>query len=129
MIRRLTRYAIVGMLATMTHIGILVVLVEAFHQEPVFSSTVGFMVALVFSYFLNRNWTFQTNLAHSYALTRYVIISLFGLLLNSGIMYLTVNILGWWYLLGQFTVILIVPASNFWLNSSWSFRTIERAAG
>jgi putative flippase GtrA len=129
MIRKITRYAIVGFLGTLTHIGILVALVEALHQEPVFSSTVGFMVALVLSYFLNRNWTFQTNLGHSYALTRYVIISLLGLLLNSGIMYLTVNILGWWYLLGQFTVILIVPASNFWLNSSWSFRTIERAAG
>jgi putative flippase GtrA len=129
MIRKITRYAIVGILGTLTHIGILVALVEAFHQEPVFSSTVGFMVALVISYFLNRNWTFQTNLGHSYALTRYVIVSFLGLLLNSGIMYLTVNILGWWYLFGQLTVILLVPASNFWLNSSWSFRTIERAAG
>ena len=119
----------VGLVGTIAHFGILTVFVEAFRQDPLLGSTVGFMVALTASYYLNRLWTFQSHRAHTYVLPRYTIVSLVGLGLNTSIMFLTVRILDWWYLLGQLTVIGIVPISNFLLNLYWSFGEIGTSQG
>ena len=68
MIRKFTKYATVGLFGALTHIGILVAFVELLNQNPVLSSTVGFIVALAVSYYLNHCWTFQSDRGHIYAL-------------------------------------------------------------
>ena len=123
---KLIKYSAVGVLGTLTHIIILVTFVELFNQDPVLSSTCGFIIVVVISYYLNHFWTFQSDRCHLYSFPRYVIVSLLGLSLNTGIMYLTVNILNWWYLSGQMIVIIIVPISNFILNYFWSFGYIKK---
>ena len=120
-ISKFTKYATVGVIGTCTHIGILTLLVELLHKDPVLSSMVGFIVVLLVSYYLNHSWTFESSVKHYYALPRYSIVCIVGLSLNTGIMYLTINILCWWYLWGQMSVILVIPLSNFIFNYYWSF--------
>lgn len=102
--------------------GMLVALVEILSLDPVFSSVVSFVFILIGSYYANRYWTFRSDRGHSYSLPRYIIVSLSGLSLNTGIMFLTVNILGWWYMFGQLIAIFVIPLSNFMLNFYWSFK-------
>ncbi|MER3423902.1 MAG: hypothetical protein C4293_12380, partial [Nitrospiraceae bacterium] len=64
---------------------------------------------------------FRSSEDHGYALLRFVIVSCAGLLLNTGIMHFCVAVLGWTYVWGAFSVIVIVPVSNFLLNAYWTF--------
>jgi putative flippase GtrA len=122
MIKMFTRYATVGAIATFVYMAILVALVEILKLDPVPGSVISFIFILIGSYYANRSWTFRSGRGHLYSLPRYIAVSLTGLSLNTGIMYLTVNILGWWYISGQMIAIFVVPLSNFILNFCWSFR-------
>jgi putative flippase GtrA len=122
MLKKFTKYATVGAIATLIYMGMLVALVEVFGLDPVWSSVISFIFILIGSYFANQNWTFRSGRGHLYSLPRYIAVSLSGLSLNTGIMYVTVNILGWWYIFGQVVAIFVVPLSNFLLNFYWSFR-------
>ena len=120
--RKIVRYAVVGVIGTIIHFGILTLLVERFRGEPVTSSTIGFIITVIVSYLLNHRWTFRSDRGHGSALPRYVIVSVTGMVLNSGIMYLTVHVFGLYYILGQCLVVVVVPITNFALNYRWSFR-------
>lgn len=116
------QYGIVGILGTVTHMGVLTFLVEFFGVKPLIASTTGFFITLIESYLLNYYWTFKARTSHSQAIGRYFTVSVFGLLLNTIIMYLTVNYFGIWYLYAQMLVILVVPLSNYLLNKMWTFQ-------
>ena len=120
--RKIIRYAVVGVIGTAVHFGVLAALVELFGVEPVTSSTIGFIVTVIVSYVLNHRWTFRSDRGHRSALPRYIIVSITGMLLNTGIMFLTVHVFGLWYILGQCLVVVVVPITNFALNYRWSFR-------
>jgi putative flippase GtrA len=122
MLKKFTKYATVGAIATLIYMGILVALVEILQLDPVLSSVIAFIFILIGSYYANRSWTFRSNRTHGYTFPRYIMVSLSGLLLNTGLMFLTVNILGWWYISGQMIALAAVPLSNFILNFYWSFR-------
>lgn len=118
---RILRYAVVGVLGTAIHFGVLVALVEWAAVDAVLASAVGFFVTLMVSYVLNHRWTFESRAPHGAAFGRYAAVSLLGLGLNSLIMYLAVHIFGLWYILAQALVVIVVPAVNYLLNRSWTF--------
>lgn len=122
MIGKLVKYSIVGIFGTVLHIGVLVFFVEVLKRDPLLSSAVGFLVTSIVSYLLNYLWTFRSNQYHKHAFPRYLLVCLTGLSLNSAILFITVNILGWWYMIGQAIAVILVPLSNFLLNYSWSFK-------
>jgi len=121
LVGRFFRYGLVGVTGTVVHMGTLVVLVEIFLIKPLFASTTGFILALMTSYILNRTWTFKVKKKNSKYFIKYAMVSLLGLLLNNFIMYITVYLFKWWYLLGQMSVITIVPVINFILNNFYTF--------
>ena len=121
------RYAVVGVIGTAIHFGVLAVLVELAALDAVLASAAGFLVTLMVSYVLNHRWTFESSAPHGATFGRYAAVSLLGLGLNSMIMYLAVNIFGLWYILAQALVVIVVPAVNYTLNRSWTFRSHPRA--
>ena len=121
---QVARYVIVGGLGTATHLAILTLCVEWLSLDAVLGTIAGFLGALSVSYALNHCWTFQSRRPHLSSLWRYVTVSFAGLMLNTGMMYALVSFLHWWYLTAQFSVILIVPISNFLMNRYWTFSSI-----
>ena len=119
--RPVVRYIIVGGAGTAIHLAILTLSVELFAIDAVIGSVIGFVGALLVSYLLNHYWTFQSRRSHLSSLSRYVTVSLLGLALNTGMMYVLINIFKLWYFAAQLCVILVVPAVNFLLNSNWTF--------
>lgn len=121
------KYGVVGVLGTLLHFAVLVALVEWARIHPVGASAIGFIVVLLVSYLLNQYWTFQYSPSGWKPLLKYTVVSGFGLLLNSGIMYTAVDLLHWNYLIGQCLVVAAVPVSNFIFNYYWTFRQTERS--
>ncbi|WP_282939562.1 GtrA family protein [Paenibacillus sp. RC67] len=121
-IKLILKYGIVGVLGTLLHFAVLVALVEWARMQPVWASAIGFIVVLLVSYLLNKYWTFQDSPSGWRPLVKYTVVSGFGLLLNSGIMYTAVDLLHWNYLIGQCFVVIAVPISNFIFNYYWTFR-------
>ncbi|WP_202079779.1 GtrA family protein [Caldalkalibacillus salinus] len=116
-------YGMVGVLGTLIHFGVLILFVELFNQGPVLSSTIGFIVTLIVSYYLNQKYTFKIkSTQHTKLFTKYTIVSCSGLILNGLIMYLAVQILSFHYMLGQAIVVFILPLTNFILNNLWTFK-------
>ena len=115
------KYAIVGVLGTLTHLGLLYVSVEFLHFTPLPSSSTAFIWVVLQSYWLNRNWTFQSDKKHAITLLRYIIVSVVGFLTNLLIMFVMISVLELWYMFAQLVTILVIPATNFLLNKYWTF--------
>ena len=120
-IKLMIRYGMVGLLGTILHFSSLIVLVKFAGFDPVPASALGFILVLVVSFFLNKFWTFRSKNGGVKKFFRYTGVSLIGLALNTGVMFLTVHMLKWNYLVGQCLVIVVVPISNYLLNSLWTF--------
>ena len=126
---RFVRYSVVGVFSVVLYYVSLVFLVEVMKLNPTLASAYAFALILLIAYILNYYWTFQSQNRHTYAIPRFIVTSLLGLLLNSGVMFVSVEILGLWYLVGASIGIIIGPVSNFILNSNWSFAELDRTSG
>jgi putative flippase GtrA len=98
--RQFSRFLAVGVATTIVHYGVLIVLVEAWGVHPVWGTSAGFIVAVLFSYLLNRRYTFEELPTFGTGLLKYYASVTMGLVLNAG----TVAVLTAWgahYLLAQ----------------------------
>jgi len=119
---RMLRHLIVGGVATLLYLTLMVLLVEYLNMHPVLAACLAILILEVFYYTANWFWVHEPTLGHQSAIARYIVTTLVILGLNSGIMALTVDVLGLWYVWGLGAIVLIVPITNFLLNFYWVFR-------
>ena len=118
----MVRYGVVGVIGASIHFGTVILLVEEFRLNPVFSTAAGFSIVVAISYILNKHWTFKiVSKGKSYRFLKYIVVSCLGFGINVSIMYYVVNIAHWSYILGQSIVTVVIPVSNFTLNKFWTF--------
>jgi putative flippase GtrA len=115
------KYFVVGILGTATHLSLLYLAVEFFAFSPLLGTSVAFIWVVIQSYFLNRNWTFQSDKKHTSTLPRYLIVSGIGFMTNFLLMFFMLEVLGLWYMFAQILTALVVPLMNFLLNKYWTF--------
>ncbi|WP_109471673.1 GtrA family protein [Ornithinimicrobium cavernae] len=119
---RLLRYAVAGGLSALTHVGTLTVLVETGLASPVVASTIGFVLSIVVSYSLQKAWVFSSTAAHRTTLPRFLVATAVGLLLNAAVLALGTEVLSVHYVLVQAVALVLIPLSNYLINSLWTFR-------
>jgi putative flippase GtrA len=122
MINRLCRYFLIGGFGTVLYISIVTVLVEFVELDPTLSSFGAFLCSIVAAYIPNHYWVYESTRNHSYCFPRFVTVSGAGLLISTGIMYFTVNILDSSYMWGELFVTIVIPLNNYLLNSYWTFK-------
>jgi putative flippase GtrA len=120
---RALRHLIVGGIATLLYMGLVSLQVELFKLHPVLATCMAFLLMEIFLYLINRLWVYQSTGGHGAAIARYLVVIAVALGLNSGIMALTVDVLGLWYVWGLIGTTLILPPTNFLLNFYWAFRS------
>jgi len=118
-------YVVVGALGTIGYVCVLKMFVDGLKQEPVMSSGISFILIVIATYLGNYFWTFQSSSHHFVVLPGFAGIALIGFVLNVAIMYLSVDVLGLWYLVGALMTVLVVTLSNFVLHVYWSFRILD----
>ncbi|RMG53794.1 MAG: GtrA family protein [Gammaproteobacteria bacterium] len=119
---RLFRYGMVGASGTALHYAVLIMLVQLFGIDPVWATTAGALCGALLNYHLNYHWTFASRRPHREALSRFMLVAGSGLLLNTGLMALLVDGLGWYYLVAQVLTTALVFFWTYLANAFWSFR-------
>ena len=122
------RFAVVGVNTAMLHYGILFVLVQWAGLDSTLASSLGFVVAVSFNYFMHYYWTFSFGtdadpVPHGRALVRYACMIAGGFLLNALVMYTSTDFFAWHYLLAQLLAFAVVISWNFTLANAWVFRS------
>ena len=114
-------FAGVGAIGTLGHYTILIVLVQFWAVDPVFASSIGFIVGALINYILNYHFTFQSDKRHSEALTKFLIVATIGAGMNGSIMYSGVENTNINYLAVQIFATCVVLLWNFVVNKLWTF--------
>jgi putative flippase GtrA len=116
------RFGIVGVLTALVHYGLLYAGVELAGLPATLASSVGFLVAVVFNYFMHYNWTFGEPAPHGRTLRRYLVMISCGFLINAGVMLIGENLGSLHYLLVQALALVAVVLWNFVVSNTWVFR-------
>lgn len=115
-------YIFVGVIGTIAHTGTLWMLTEKLDIDPLLSSTAGFLISLIISYYLNSILTFKRGFHINFFL-KYLIVSSMGLVVNLSILFTVEHIFLMNYMIGQVIAIVVVPIINFALNKYWAFNS------
>jgi putative flippase GtrA len=114
-------FAGLGVIGTLGHYTILIVLVQFWAVDPVFASSFGFVAGAVINYILNYQFTFQSDKRHAEALTKFFIVATIGAAINGTIMYIGVENTNINYMIVQIFATCVVLLWNFVLNKLWTF--------
>ena len=114
-------FAGLGIIGTLGHYTILIVLVQFWAVDPVFASSFGFVVGAIINYILNYHFNFQSDKRHTEALTKFLIVAIIGAAINGFIMYIGIENTQINYLIVQIFATCVVLLWNFVLNKLWTF--------
>lgn len=119
------RYAVAGGTSVVTHLIVLILLVEAFAVEKGIASTIGFLTAIPVNYALQHRFVFDRTGRHWRFFSRYVAVTLAALGLNAALFLLGINVLGFHYLPTQIVVIGLIFVLNFHVNRAFTFNDLR----
>lgn len=117
----------IGVIGTLAHYTTLITLVQMAGVTPVLASAGGFVLGALVNYVLNYRYTFRSNSRHHEAIIKFFTIALVGLVLNTLIISLAIDILSLHYLLAQVIATGLVLIWNFTGNRWWTFREATNA--
>ena len=112
---QIVKFCIVGGIATLIDFVFLYIFREFCHFSVLFSNTLSFCISVIYNYIASVKWVFNVNKDKD-AKKQFVIFvtfSIFGLLLNDLIMWLSVDYLDIYYLLAKIIATFIVMIFNF----------------
>jgi putative flippase GtrA len=119
---RLLRYGVAGGLSMFTHVGTLTLLVEAVGMRPVWASSIGFALSVLVSYSLQKWWVFASGSRHRSAIPKFLVATCVALLLNAAVIAIGTDVLHVHYVAVQVVALVLIPVSNYLINSLWTFR-------
>ena len=121
LVRQITFFVGVGLMATAVHYVVLISAVQLFHASPVPSALLGYCCGGFVSYNLNRRHTFASDRPHGEAVWRFAIVAGVGFLLTFLFMGLLVDRWHQPYLLAQVATTGCVMFWTFAANRFWTF--------
>jgi putative flippase GtrA len=123
---KFVRFVGVGAIATAIQYVILIVLMQVGIASATIASGAGFVLSGIANYFMNYHFTFGSRRAHTEAASRFMLVAVVGLILNTVVMAVGTKMLPVHYLVVQVLATGIVLLWNFLGNHLWSFRDTEQ---
>ncbi|MDW7646141.1 MAG: GtrA family protein [Desulfuromonadales bacterium] len=120
--RQFLVFSAVGAVGTTSHFVVLFLLVQFAGTPPVPASVAGFVVGAVVNYWLNYLITFRSHKPHGPTFTKFLVVALVGLGLNTLIM--AIGTMWLYYLFSQALATGLVLVWNFLCNRFWTFKEI-----
>lgn len=117
----LIRFGMVGIIASLTHFSIVVLLVQYHILSPLTANIAAFLTAFQVSYWGHREWTFRSVCRHRVAFPRLFGIQIVLLIVSEGLFYLLLKI-PIPYQMALFFVIITMPALSFFSSQRWVFK-------
>jgi len=122
MIRQFVRFGLIGVVSTLVHVAVALILHHFFGFSPLWSNAMAFMTAWMVSYVGNWVWTFEAATTHSHSAPRFFIVAAGGFALNQLIVLITSEWWGWPFWLALVPVVMIVPLVGFIASRYWAYR-------
>lgn len=121
LIEQFLKFGVVGVVATVIDFGIMIALTEWAGWDPVLSAGISFVVSLIFNYLASMRFVFthRDDLSRSREMAIFVVLSLVGLAINEGLMWLGVNVLALNYVLVKVAATCVVMLWNFASRKRW----------
>lgn len=112
---QLVKFGVVGILATALDYGIMVILTEWAGVYYLFSSTISFMLSLLFNYVCSMRFVFERKKGQSRGkeLVIFSVLSLMGLVLNQAVLWLLVERQHIYYMVSKAAAAVLVMGWNF----------------
>jgi len=118
---RFVKFLAIGLVSTLIHFLVLTVLFKIFEWPIVLATVLAFFTSLIFSYLLNRGFTFASKIQHHIGLPKYLLVTGLGLFWNIVIMYTFVQVLDLSYLFSFLFMSCVVAVNNYFFNKTWVF--------
>lgn len=112
-------FAIIGLVNTLIHGGVLIACVEQLHFDVTVSHFLAFFIANMFSYIANSKITFRASITIS-RYGRFFLASLLSLGLTLLLSWMA-SFYGLHYLVGFALIVILVPILNFMVIKTWVF--------
>lgn len=111
----LLRYLMSGATAAASNIALLYLLVHFGGMHYLYASVIAFLASVAVSFTLQKFWTFRDRFTHDVReqFTRYSVVVLVNLTLNTGLMYALVDWAALWYVLAQVITTSVVAVVGY----------------
>ena len=120
---KFSKYVIIGVIATSIYLGLLYILTDLAGIYYIISAILAFCVSTTVGFFGHKYFTFKsTEKKHAKQMVKFFTIAIIGLVLNTLGIYLSVEIIGLWYVLGAAITSGLIFVINFGLNNVITFR-------
>lgn len=123
MIIQFIKFCVVGASGLLVDFGITYLCKEKIKLNKYIANSLGFIAAASSNYLLNRMWTFENtdpNISTQYLL--FIIISLIGLGINNGVIYLVLRKRDYNFYIVKIFAIAVVTLWNFFMNFFFTFQ-------
>ena len=119
---KFVKFGIVGFSGVLVDFSITFLCKEFLKIQKYFSNAIGFTIAASTNYILNRIWTFHSHNPNIMVeFTRFFIIALIGLGINSAIVWAMTGKLKVNFYLSKLVATVVVTAWNFLINAYYTF--------
>jgi putative flippase GtrA len=122
LIRQFVNFTGVGFISAIGHYGLLITLVQIASVPAVPASAAGALLGAWINYTLNYRYTFRSGKRHREAVLKFAAVATVGLVLNTLLMWVGVELIGAHYLLSQIVTTGLVLIWSFAGNRYWTFR-------
>ena len=121
LIRQFAKFGVVGVVATAIDFAVMVALTELAGVPPVVSSSVSFVVSLLFNYAASMRFVFERrdDLSRTAELAIFCLLSLVGLGINAALMWLGTELAQLNYVLVKVGATSVVMLWNFLSRKCW----------
>ena len=115
LISQFMKFGIVGVIAFVIDYGFMVLLTEVFGVPYLISTTVSFIISVIFNYFASMRFVFtrKDDMSRRREFIIFVVLSVIGLVINDVFMWLMVDFLFIDYRISKIVVTFIVAVWNF----------------
>ena len=122
--KQAAKYYAVGASGVLVNLGLLFYLTEYVGLWYFLSYTLAISASITSNFILNKFWTFRDSINSQRTIVMYVkfvSVSLLGMAIQLGTVYLLVELLSVYYMLAALVSISIAGAINFVINRRWTF--------
>lgn len=126
LLERLPHYAVASVLGTAAHYTLLFLLVRGFSVGVVLASTLGAILGAIIIYLLNYFFTFKSQKTHLETASKFTVIALLSVLLNSLCLNAIISNFTIHYLLAQVMATLVVFGVSYMANRVWTFSEVQK---
>lgn len=110
-----SRFVVVGVINTSFNYLVYLALLDIAHFYYIYCGIAGFLTGAITAFFMNRFWTFKSNVCLKAGLLSYLLVQLFCLLIHVSVQYGVTETLHLKKELSQFPSIVVTTFINFFL--------------